>query len=1129
MDPVPAGTDVTIDIKMISEGTYKLCYRANGLMDSTKQSGIILYVQESTTTVISTTSTTSTTTTSTTTNDETTKTSSTTTTTSTSTTTTSTSTTLTVTAYLSVPQAVEASVETEKSLVDEISGAPSGAAPVTKSFAGGSSVGVVLTDTQETTVSPSQHVAVKIPASVTEQFSEPAAVVVTEFLPNASQVFDQPDKGMTVASPTIVINLYSLQSKQQLLAENLQEEITFTLSDSPPGDAKCAYWDEAEQRWSPRGVTTFTNAQGGTECRTTHLSIFGAIVNKFTCANHVIFTQEAVEHTIDTLKENSQWKFVVVFAFLLVQIIFLCLAKAADKRDHLKSRWKDEFFLTTNVAFCVVAADHVNSQSALEAAKQQSQAAGHDVATAAEDVGADLCLTMGLACLCKRMKRMVSPIKKLCMAIHDILKEVGMGCCMCNREAMSKLLTAFCIWVVKTSAPYGLGAKRGLACESVDMLVVHQQAEEKTEKKLQKQLSEIGEVEERSMSAIAGTDEDNPNLAGDRENASKKVLPSTPSTSVGPSASVGLGGATSTPSASSFATSSSNLPTLRSTTHLGENPESSLHNFFLRSCLCTRIVTFFAMREQWCELFFFNASCPRAERQLLIAIDLLMNFCIVALWFEASGTAYSPDDTLDWREVEKCQPLDMWYSLVVGVVFAFVYKIVLYAPMGLLRGLLSKEFVYDSEWTEAKCRKTLRCWRIKTWIFWFFGLLWVLGCSSFLLMFWANIADDIQRDFALGSGNYLIQYYFLDSFVLAVLFGLFTAIAVWLRPNVVKETVAEYVHATEEDEEDGAKEKKLEDAPAQSEQVLPPVPPKKEGSPEKKYSKQSLPKPSLKTEGEKLIVNWLVPDASPPISCSSVSVRIAGASTWQLVDFSGGKHVLVDRGGNPIPVPTSSIAISVIDQVRSTAKGSVVFQARVSMMDADGWGPWSAPSDTLEFEATPIRVGDTVEVLPGKALLKEGKDYYKEGDIGRVKDIYMNFSGESKMNITWERTGLESSVSKSTWQERFKLIAVGDLQSSMQMSNVPLEMRDEKQEDAKTPVRKSPVLAGPASKNSSSSLEEVDLDVLLAAQSNKKEEARLTLLAAPPTPVVDSNLVSCCSSPRGDDMDSRGEEPTTFV
>merc|ERR1719174_2849634 len=90
---------------------------------------------------------------------------------------------------------------------------------------------------------------------------------------------------------------------------------------------------------------------------------------------------------------------------------------------------------------------------------------------------------------------MVSPIKKLCMAIHDILKEVGMGCCMCNREAMSKLLTAFCIWVVKTSAPYGLGAKRGLACESVDMLVVHQQAEEKTEKKLKKQLSEIGEVE----------------------------------------------------------------------------------------------------------------------------------------------------------------------------------------------------------------------------------------------------------------------------------------------------------------------------------------------------------------------------------------------------------------------------------------------------------------------------------------------------------------------------------------------------------------------------------------------------------------------------------------------------------
>merc|ERR1712196_82475 len=110
---------------------------------------------------------------------------------------------------------------------------------------------------------------------------------------------------------------------------------------------------------------------------------------------------------------------------------------------------------------------------------------------------------------------------------------------------------------------------------------------------------------------------------------------------------------------------------LQSSRHIGDEPESDLERFFLSTCICTRIWHFFVMREQWLELFYFNAVCHRSERCLLLIIDLTMNFCMVALWFNASSKAYKAEDHLDWRKVEGCAPLDFRTSILIGVIFCF--------------------------------------------------------------------------------------------------------------------------------------------------------------------------------------------------------------------------------------------------------------------------------------------------------------------------------------------------------------------------------------------------------------------------------------------------------------------------
>jgi len=66
-----------------------------------------------------------------------------------------------------------------------------------------------------------------------------------------------------------------------------------------------------------------------------------------------------------------------------------------------------------------------------------------------------------------------------------------------------------------------------------------------------------------------------------------------------------------------------------------------------------------------------------------------------------------------------------------------------------------------------------------------------------------------------------------------------------------------------------------------------------------------------------------------------------------------------------------------------------------------------------------LRVGDKVEVLPGKEYHAKGKEYYKTGDVGEVTKIVASDRGEPRAIIKWPRTGHASSALLSTWQQKF--------------------------------------------------------------------------------------------------------------
>lgn len=90
---------------------------------------------------------------------------------------------------------------------------------------------------------------------------------------------------------------------------------------------------------------------------------------------------------------------------------------------------------------------------------------------------------------------------------------------------------------------------------------------------------------------------------------------------------------------------------------------------------------------------------------------------------------------------------------------------------------------------------------------------------------------------------------------------------------------------------------------------------------------------------------------------------------------------------------------------------------------------WSNETSMRESAAselfTDVKVGDKVRALPGKGYHANGKEFYKAGDVGLVRELSTGATGEDTVLLHWSRTGEEIAVQLASMGQRFAHIQAG--------------------------------------------------------------------------------------------------------
>lgn len=90
-----------------------------------------------------------------------------------------------------------------------------------------------------------------------------------------------------------------------------------------------------------------------------------------------------------------------------------------------------------------------------------------------------------------------------------------------------------------------------------------------------------------------------------------------------------------------------------------------------------------------------------------------------------------------------------------------------------------------------------------------------------------------------------------------------------------------------------------------------------------------------------LRISWVIAESDPEVTASTVKVRIAGSQRWQNYDHAGRR--LVMKGGATVPAPTCEVT------VEGGLEEGIQYEAIVAVMNSEGWGDVSQPSEPMHF------------------------------------------------------------------------------------------------------------------------------------------------------------------------------------
>ncbi|CAE7197674.1 HERC1 [Symbiodinium natans] len=151
-----------------------------------------------------------------------------------------------------------------------------------------------------------------------------------------------------VGSHAVSINMRAPDGSE-LRVQNLDVPLRIVIK-TDLENATCAFWDEREKRWSPRGVTTVPDTvPGQITCLTVHLSIFSAVAEviwdnallALVCSSAWDLLTPAGFQRLSETKWQSTLPAVSVFVFLALFALVFARAALVDRRNRDMVPWEE--------------------------------------------------------------------------------------------------------------------------------------------------------------------------------------------------------------------------------------------------------------------------------------------------------------------------------------------------------------------------------------------------------------------------------------------------------------------------------------------------------------------------------------------------------------------------------------------------------------------------------------------------------------------------------------------------------------------------------------------------------------------------------------------------------------------
>lgn len=178
------------------------------------------------------------------------------------------------------------------------------------------------------------NVSVEVPSAILESLGAPG-VAVMGLVPTTSPLFNllnSSEGGMQ--SDILSLDLFA----NGTAVKDLVEPIQLTLVSDGSQPATCAYLDEETNKWSTAGVSLVSVQNGTIICATSHLSIFGAILQSafaaLACSNAAAIFSEKGLRSLGSRLWIFEWSAILNWLTLLLGASLMVKARKADRKHQ---------------------------------------------------------------------------------------------------------------------------------------------------------------------------------------------------------------------------------------------------------------------------------------------------------------------------------------------------------------------------------------------------------------------------------------------------------------------------------------------------------------------------------------------------------------------------------------------------------------------------------------------------------------------------------------------------------------------------------------------------------------------------------------------------------------------------